>query len=167
MKQSVMFVSVAFSMLFVLASCDFSRDHSASRKSQLSFKAELISKSNSTDTVLFTGKDIKSINGTTGEIRFVDASMIFKIKSFHRVKCYLGSDSLFTATVTLPVVSSLVNDLVLNLKTDDGHFYFEDGYPDWINNQAVSDLRIKNKEKRATAWSRFIDELKKEEIYIK
>jgi hypothetical protein len=62
-------------------------------------------------------------------------------------------------------MSSVVNDLVLNLNMNDNHFYFENGYPDWIDNNGTNDIRIQNKEKRAAAWDRFISELKKEGRY--
>jgi len=165
MKQSVIFSIVLLSIVSILASCDFIRDLFPVSKSELTFKAT-ISKDHPNDTILFTGNDIKSINGTTGEIRFVNSSMISKIKSYHWIKCYLGDDSLFTATVTLPVVSALINDLVINLNLNDGNFYFGDGYPDWIDNQGASAIRILNKEKRAPSWIRFIGELKSEGRYI-
>ena len=168
MKRSVKFILFAFSILLMLASCDFTKNHSPCRKSPLTFKVAISSNTNrTTDTVLFTGNDIKSINGTTGEIRFVDSLINLKIKSFHRIKCYLGTDFLFSSTITLPVVSSLINDLVLNLDRNDGHYYFKDGYPDWINNPDINIIRIQHRGKRAVAWSRFIGELKKEGKYIR
>jgi hypothetical protein len=88
--------------------------------------------------------------------------MVSKIKSFNRIKCYLENDSLFTASVTLPAVSTPINDLVLNFNLNDGSFYFEDGYPDWIDNPRVNGIRIQNKNKRTASWNRFIEELKKE-----
>jgi hypothetical protein len=62
-------------------------------------------------------------------------------------------------------MSSVVNDLVLNLSMKDNHFYFEEGYPDWNDNNGINDIRIQNKKKRAAAWNRFIVELKKEGRY--
>ena len=62
-------------------------------------------------------------------------------------------------------MSSVVNNLVLNLSLQDNHFYFEDGYPDWIENNGTIGIRIQNKEKRSAAWDRFISELKKEGRY--
>jgi hypothetical protein len=136
-----------------------------SGKSDLTFKAILSSKTKQADTVLFTGNDIKWINGTTGEISFVDSTIVSKIRSFHLISCYIGSDSLFRATITIPIMSSVVNDLVLNLSMKDNHFYFEEGYPDWNDNNGINDIRIQNKKKRAAAWNRFIVELKKEGRY--
>jgi len=168
MKQSVKFILFALPIMLMLASCDFTKNHSPCRKSPLTFKVAISSNSNlTTDTVLFSGNDIKSLNETTGEIRFVDSLINLRIKLFHRIKCYLGTDSLFTSTITLPVVSSLINDLVLCLNRNDGHYYFKDGYPDWINNQDINIIRIQNRGKRAAAWNRFIGELKKEGKYIK
>ncbi|MDP4239075.1 MAG: hypothetical protein Q8904_06335 [Bacteroidota bacterium] len=166
MKQSVKFFLVTVFFLFVLASCDYVREIFSFGKPELTFKASPASETNPNDTILFTGNDIKWINGTTGEICFVNSLTISKIKSYHRIRCYLGTDSLFSATVTLPAVSPIINDLVMNLNLNDGHFYFEDGYPDWIDNLGTNSIRIQNKQKRAAAWNRFIDELKKEDKYI-
>jgi len=154
------------SILLLLITCDFIRDLFPGGKSDLTFKATYSLNSNRSDTVLFTGNDIKSLNGTTGEISFVNSTLIPKIKAFHFIKCYLGKDSLFTARVTLPAVSALINDLVLNINLNDGQFYFEDGYPDWIDNQGAKAVRTQNKEKRTPAWNRFMEELKKEGKYV-
>jgi hypothetical protein len=157
MKLSVKFIFIA--IVFISDSCDFKRNILPNENSELSFKASLI---NHSDTVLFTGSDIQLLNGTTGKISFINPSMVSKIKSFNRIKCYLENDSLFTASVTLPAVSTPINDLVLNFNLNDGSFYFEDGYPDWIDNPRVNGIRIQNKNKRTASWNRFIEELKKE-----
>lgn len=167
MKRPVEFILFTLSILLMMTSCDFTKKHTLHQKSKLTFKAARSSQASRTDTVLFSGNDIKSINGTTGEIRFVDTLTNLKIKSFRNIKCYLGADSLFTATITLPVVSSLINNLVINLNRNNGHYYFKDGYPDWINNPDVNIIRAQNKGKRATAWNRFVEELRKEGKYIK
>jgi hypothetical protein len=164
MKMSVKIILVLISIMPLLASCDFIRDIFPNGKSELTFK--LSSKASLSDSMLLSGNDIKWINGTTGEIRFVDSMTIQKIRNFHYIKCYLGTDSLFKATVTIPTMSAIVNDLVLNLNMNNGHFYFEDGYPSYIDNQGTNNIRIQNKEKRTAAWNRFIDQLKKEERYI-
>ena len=165
MKLTVRFVIVSLFLIVGLDSCDFIRDMFPSGKSDLTFNAVLSSSSKQVDTVLFTGNDINWINGTTGEIVFNDTTIVSKIRYYHFIDCYIGSDSLFRATITIPIMSSVVNNLVLNLSLQDNHFYFEDGYPDWIENNGTIGIRIQNKEKRSAAWDRFISELKKEGRY--
>jgi len=166
MKKSFIFVFIIGCILIVVLRCDFIRDLFPSGKSELTFKVSYPTKNHSIDSVLFTGNDIQWLNGTSGEIRFINSATITKIKSFQSVKCFLESDSLFTATITLPAVSPMINDLVMNLSLNDGHFYFEDGFPDWIDNQRAKAIRIKNNEKRAPSWDRFVAELKKEGKYV-
>jgi hypothetical protein len=164
MKMSVKFILVLISIMSLLSSCDFIRDIFPNGKSKLTFK--LSSNASLSDSILLSGNDIKWINGTTGEIRFADTMTIQKIRNFHYIKCYLEADSLFKATVTIPSMSAIVNDLVLNLNMNNGHFYFEDGYPSYIDNPGTNSIRIQNKEKRTAAWARFIDQIKKEGRYI-
>jgi hypothetical protein len=161
-----MIVLIVVTVLLFLVTCDFIRELFPTGKSDLTFKASFSLKTNKSDTVLFTGNDIKWLNGTTGEIRFVNSSMIPKIKAYHFIKCYLGPDSIVTARVTLPVVSALINDLVLNMNLNDGQFYFEDGYPDWIENPEAKAIRNKLKAKREPAWNRIMEELKREGKYV-
>jgi len=165
MKTPVNSMIFTTALLCLAVSCDYVRDMFPNGKSELTFLSTTSLQKNKGDTLLFTGNDIKWINGTTGEIRFVDSTFIPKIKPFFRLKCFLGPDSLFIATVTTPVMSSIVNDLVLNLDIKDGRFYFKDGYPEWINNPGITGIRIQNKAKRAFAWNRFLVELKKEGRY--
>ena len=165
MKLTVRFVIVSLFLIVGLDSCDFIRDMFPSGKSDLTFKAILSSGTKQVDSVLFTGNDINWINGTTGEISFNDSTIVSKIRCYHFINCYIGSDSLFRATITIPIMSSVENNLVLNLNLKDNHFYFEDGYPDWIDNNGANGIRIQNKEKRFVGWDRFIRELKKEGRY--
>jgi hypothetical protein len=166
MKMSVKFISVSLTLLCILVSCDFIKDIFPNPKSRLTFKASISNSTNLSDTILFTGGDIICVNGTTGEIRFVDSMTIPKISNYHWIKCFLGTDSLFKATVTAPTMSTIINDLVLELNRDDGHFYFKDGYPSYIDNPGINIIRVQNKEKRAVAWCRFINQLKKEGRYV-
>jgi hypothetical protein len=62
-------------------------------------------------------------------------------------------------------MSFIVNDLVLNHNLNDGKYYFNDGYPVWIDNIGNTSLRSKNKLKRTAAWNKFIDQLKLEGKY--
>ena len=91
---------------------------------------------------------------------------IEKIKKFNKIKFYLGTDSLFTAiTFVSDVSSKIVDDIVLHMNHQDGQFYIEDGYPFnanvLSNPSAAIAQREKNKNNRAAAWSRFVEQLKK------
>jgi hypothetical protein len=119
------------------------------------------------DSILFTGKNIKWYNGSTGEITFGDTLTIKIIKSNRKINCYLGADSLFAFSITSDLMSSIVNDLVLNHKLHDGIYYFGNGYPGWIDNVKATTLRTQNKEKRADTWAKFIAQLKLEGRYKK
>jgi len=166
MKMSVKYMIVSLSFMCLLVSCDFIKDIFPNSKSELTFKASVSNIQNQSDTILFTGGNIKWFNGTTGEIRFVDSMTIPKIRKYHWIKCFLGTDSLFKATVTVPTMSAIVNNLVLDLNLTDGHFYFKDGYPSYLDNPGNNIIRTQNKEKRAIAWTRFMNELKKEGRYV-
>lgn len=114
------------------------------------------------DTILFTGNDIVSFDGSSGQIIFTDALVSSKIQElpYAWISCYLGNDLLFTAIVTSSIMSILINDLVLN--NEAGNFYFHDGYPfDPVPYPMFSiPLRAKNQEKRAAGWIKFIEHLK-------
>ena len=163
MKKS--FILLATFTLFSCVACNLLTD--VQSDSKLTFKATTSSKTSQKDTVLFTGSAIKSFNDSTGEVTLSDTLTPKKLNSFHWIKCYLGTDSLFTATLTSDIMSSLVNDLVLNHNLHDGKYYFEDGYPDWIDNLGATNLRAQNKQKRADTWAKFIAQLKLEGKYKK
>ena len=160
MNKMVSHLIAALPILFLMISCDLITELQ-SGSSKLTFKAAVIGeKVATTDTIVFNGKNIKSFNGTTGEVAFADSMTISKLNSYRRIVCYLESDSLFAFRVTSDIMSSIVNDLVLNHNLYDGKYYFLDGYPPLINNTADVNMRILNKEKRSMAWTRFIEELK-------
>ena len=79
------------------------------------------------DSTAYVSNDFVWYNATTKELRFVNPPTLQKFQSYGQVKFYLGSDSLFTATIVTDVASFVVDDLVLYMKTD-GKFYLEDGY---------------------------------------
>lgn len=95
----------------------------------------------------------------------MDTTIIKKIMSSRKIKCYLGTDTLFTFTYAVDYMSSMVNDLVLYDKLIDTKYTFEDGYPYWIENPSIVAVRTQNKEKRATSWAKFITQLKLEGRY--
>lgn len=113
------------------------------------------------DSTAYVSNDLVWYNATTKELKFVIPPKFQKFQSYSQMKFYLGSDSLFTATIVTDVASFIVDDLVLYMKTD-GKFYLEDGYP---LNLGDATLRAQNKEKRAVAWSKFIIQMKKDKHY--
>lgn len=113
------------------------------------------------DTLLFTNKEIRYFNGTTNELAFTSSLNTEKLNSYKTIRCYLNSDSLFSATIANTAMSVLINDLVLYHNLHDDKYYFDDGYPGWIDNIGATTLRAQNKAKREEAWIRFIAELKK------
>ena len=118
------------------------------------------------DTLVFTAKNIKFYNNSTHELRFNDNTTPANLKLYGSIKCYIGTDSLFEARLTSDIMSNIINDLVLNHNLQEDKFYFEDGYPGWIDNLGATTLRAENKTKREKAWLQFIAELKKEKKYI-
>lgn len=118
------------------------------------------------DTLLFTAKEIKYFNGRTNELAFTNLANTEKLNSYKTIKCYLNSDSLFTATTVNTSMSYLINDLVLYHNLYDNKYYFNDGYPDFIDNIGATTLRAQNKAKREKAWIKFVAELKKTGKYI-
>lgn len=116
---------------------------------------------NGKDSTAYVSNDFVWYNATTKELKFANPPTLQKFQSYGQVKFYLGSDSLFTAKIATDAMSSIVNDLVLYLKTD-GMFYLEDGYP---LNQGDATLRTQNTDKRTAAWSKFIIQMKKDKHY--
>jgi hypothetical protein len=159
-KPVLMLFSTVFFVAIVFISCEVINEMQSTSK--LTFKASVSIKTNLNDTVIFSGKDIKWFNSTTGELTFADSLTPKKLNLYHWLKCYLGTDSLFTITLTSDIMSNIINDIVLNHNLRDGKYYFEDGYPAWIDNLGTNSIRIQNKEKRSAAWNRFIAELKLE-----
>ena len=165
MKRTIKLFSVVLPLLFFCTSCDLIAELQSSTK--LSFYAQISNKTGTKDTLLFTGKNLNYYVESTGELVFKDSLTPKKLISYHKIKCTLRTDSLFTFTATSDIMSSLVNDLVLNHNLIDGKYYFEDGYPDYIDNLGATTLRTQNKEKRSASWAKFIAQLKLEGKYEK
>lgn len=158
------FIISLISITFInsLISCDLIADLGANQ-SHITFKATAISENDtSNDTIVFTSKEIIWLNETTNEILFKDSFIFDTIIKYRSIICYLDSDSFFSFKPTSNYMSSVWNDLVLNQNLYDGKYYFEDGYPGWIDNLGATTERVQNKIKRAEAWSRFINQLKLE-----
>jgi len=162
MKKFITLSSVAFAITVACISCAESKDMAGS---QLAFKGTPTFSSIYKDTIVFTSDDIKSFNGSTGELSFSDPKTNTKIKNYFMLQCYIGKDSLFSVNLTSDIMSYIVNDLVLNHNMKDGKLYLQDGYPSWINNSGAVSLRTRNKERRVISWTKFIKELKKEGKY--
>lgn len=163
MKPQVYLFLLIMASMFGLFSCNINNPLN-SNESKLVLKVPSQSKVNSSDSVIYTGKDIQWFIESTGELQFVNPPTSQKFQTFGKIKFYLGNDSLFTASVVLDFMSSTRNDLVLHLNSV-GKFYLEDGYPAYIDNLGSTTLRAQNKEKRAAAWALFIAQLKTEGKY--
>jgi len=162
MKVSIYLALTIYFALFFM-SCESLKDISAS---ELTFKdANTYSSTYKNNTVVFTSNDIKSYNPLSAELIFSDSVTVSKLKNYLSLTCYHDTDSLFSFRLTSNIMSSIVNDLVLNHNLNDGKYYFNDGYPEWIDNIGTTSLRSLNKLKRAAAWERFIDQLKLEGKY--
>lgn len=169
MKRTFFFILVLV-LLCLGYACDTNTNIADSDSSGLIFKTTIVTTNNTRDSVVFLGSDIQWFNATTHELRFKDSLTIARIRKFNKIKFYLGTDSLFTAiTFVSDVSSQIIDDIVLHLNHQDGQFYIEDGYPtnaNVLSNPAASiALREKNKNNRATAWNRFIEQLKKNGQY--
>ena len=161
MKHTITLLSIVFIVLVSVLSCSQNTDFTSS---PITFKGVALSSSSKIGTVAFTSYDIKSFNGTTGEICFIDSKTGSKLREYDKLNCYLGEDSLFTVNITSDIMSSTVNDLVLNLNNNDT-YYFADGYPASIDNLGATTLRSQNKAKRTTSWAIFIAVIKTEQKY--
>jgi len=161
MKHFATLLSIVFIVLVSVLSCSQNTDFTSS---PITFKGVALSSSSKIETVAFTSYDIKSFNGTTGEICFIDSKTGSNLREYDKLNCYLGEDSIFTVNLTSDVMSSTVNDLVLNLSSS-GSYYFADGYPSSIDNLGATTLRAQNKENRATSWALFVAILKTEQKY--
>jgi len=154
-------LTICFALFF--GSCDSLKDISAPK---LIFRdANIFSSTYKNNTVVFTSHDIKSYNSVSGELIFSDSGTVTKLKNYISLTCYHDTDSLFSFRLTSNIMSSIVNDLVLNHNLNNGKYYLNDGYPDWIDNIGTTSLRSQNKLKRAAAWEVFINQLKLEGKY--
>jgi len=116
-----------------------------------------------TETLTFTGSDIKSFNAATGEI-------VFKHLAYHdicdsllydqKLDFFLDDELLFTATATGSYSSRMINDLVFYY--DGKRMYLHDGYPNFeylnVITEAIKQalqLREQAAKERQPAWERF------------
>ncbi len=155
------FLSLLIGML--LTACEICNDpNSCSTQNGIYCKATFVSDYiRQKDSLLFTESDIKWFNTSTSELRLKNQQMMIEIQNFRNFKFYIGTDSLFTAELVLDIMSSVNNDLVLYFSSLDNKLYLADGYPMWMDNPEITSIRNQNKEKRAVAWKKFTDRLRK------
>jgi len=154
--KRVLFYSALLLQLIFLPSCD-TKEIIASR---ITFRGIPMYSSMLKDTVVFTADNINWVNGHTGELSFSDSAAVSRVNACQKLSCYSGTDSLFAFRVTSDIMSSMVNDLVLNHNLQDGKYYFADGYPAHISSIETNTLRFLNFQKREAAWAKFIAQLK-------
>ncbi|MDR1436732.1 MAG: hypothetical protein LBI65_01305 [Candidatus Symbiothrix sp.] len=139
-------------------------------KSRILFKS---ANGTDADTVAFTGDDILWFNETTMEIRFKEnIAQRNKINAIPSkiLKVCLKDDFLFALNFVSEIDPRIYDTLVLYYILFENRFFLKDGYPDVSvlkypeKSQA---LRDENKRKIADKWNIFIEQLKKEEKYIK
>lgn len=141
---------------FILSSCDIltnDTNHSEKIVCTGTYTENGIEK----DSVFFNESDIKWLDTTSHQLKFKEPLTLNDIRFFRKFKFYAGTDSLFTASLALDIMSSIVDDLVLRYGSYDGNIYLEDSYPEWVNDS----ITIANRQKRAANWNRFIDRLDK------
>lgn len=109
------------------------------------------------DSVFFDESDIKWFDTTSHQLKFKNPLTLNDVRFFRKFNFYAGTDSLFTASLALDIMSSIVDDLVLRYGSYDGNIYLEDSYPEWVNDSST----IENRQKREANWNRFINRLDK------
>lgn len=125
------------------------------------------SKTNNSDSILFSSESIISFNETTGELKLKKTFSEKQLATYGNFKFYLGTDSLFSARYAVDYMSSFVNDLVFYNSLYEQKLFLNDGYPNWIDNIGTNSVRDQNKTKRAANWKRFLDALKLQNKIIK
>ena len=120
--------------------------------------------------VVFTGEDILWFNETTKEIRFKNnVSNINPVLGNTALSFYIDDEYLFSSmTYASSINSQIYNSLVFYYNIIENKFFLLDGYPDvsvLTNPQESQSLRDENMKKIDSEWSKFINQLKKEERY--
>lgn len=110
--------------------------------------------------IVFTGEDILWFNKETREIKFKDMSSPFNtIPMYNEIQFELSGEVLFKAiTWACGINNQIFDDLVLYYDLENEKFYLHDSYPEHI----LTELAKENKEKRAGAWKKFVDQLRTE-----
>lgn len=111
------------------------------------------------EDIVFSGDDIEWFNAETREIKFKEAFSPYSIPMYKEIRFELSGEVLFSAmTFATDINSQIFNDLVLYYSMQRKKYYLNDSYPAHIFTEQA---RI-NKENRAVAWARFLEQLKAE-----
>jgi len=141
-------------------------------------------------SIVFTGADILWFNESTKEIRFKDnLSMQSVFTHVQEIEFYIESEYLFSAVYVNSLNSQIINSLVFYYNILENKYFLLDGYPPdtsvisglsktedltndhfpdyppdtlFLDPQQIQDLRDKNMQNIEPAWTKFIDQLKKE-----
>ena len=147
---------IIFICTFVLSSCDilFVEPDSSDK---IVCKGTYSENGIEVDSLFFDESDIQWYDTTTFQLKLKNPPEYKELVFFRKFKFYSGSDSLFTASLALDIMSSIVSNLVLRYGSYDRNIYLEDSYPNWINDS----ISLANNHKRAPNWKRFITRLDK------
>ena len=120
--------------------------------------------------VVFTGEDILWFNETTKEVRFKNnVSNSPSVLNNVALSFFIDDEYLFSSVIyTSSLSSQIFNSLVFYYNIIENKFFLIDGYPDvsvLANPQEYQALRDENRQKIASEWSKFINQLKKEGRY--
>ncbi len=109
--------------------------------------------------VLFNEDDIEWFNVTTHEIKFreMEEPLYKRLEPLHEIYFYLGTNELFAVSSFVTDWDSRVyTNLVLHYDVisdpNQGHYYLQDSYPEFIDTEEVQ----ANREKNAKQWEVFI-----------
>ncbi len=188
--ERIKYLFVAILLCGALIACDSKEDSLILKKSNIEIKAKLKTLksgekagSSSELVTVFTGDNIVSYNGKTGEIilkdvKESDEQPIFK-KFGGKLEFYKAGELLFKlkSEVVTDYANPMYNTPVLyysryddNKLMDKWKFYIVDGYPWGLPisqyEQSKSKERMENVEKMLSGWNIFVETLKKEGKYV-
>ena len=128
--------------------------------------------------LVFTGDDIVSYNGKTGEIILIfnnTENPLAVLRHFNdKLEFYKNETFLFSlkSKIVSDIESAVYNEPVLHYSTLEGDkYYIRDGYPGGLTidesiSRGKNEMRKENAQKIQSSWRLFVDELKKEGKYI-
>ncbi|MGB4415524.1 MAG: hypothetical protein WBI53_11685 [Paludibacter sp.] len=138
-----------------------------------------VAENTSPDTeIVFTGDEIVSYNGKTGEIILIfknTENPLAVLRHFNdKLEFYRNETFLFSlkSKIVSDIESAVYNEPVLHYSTLEGDkYYIRDGYPWGITldervAMGTNSERKTNAEKILSGWTQFVDVLKKEGKYV-
>ena len=171
-RNTVCMLATAISAISMAAcSSDEETDKSATFHGQqdeprLCIYAAMPTETRGAGGALFTEDDIEWFNVSTRELRFRNTMepLRDRLQVLGSIDFYLDGEMLFTGGVTFVslICSQVFHDLVLCCGKIDGntidmnHYYLNDSYPDFVNDEQVQ----ANRSRRAPQWEKFIGYLK-------